>query len=79
MEFRITSYNVCYTKLLRPGMRIVKILSENNYELNSITIIGDKGFNYAEYDLTLTELGKTELMNDNTDLEINKASSYNFV
>ncbi len=58
-----------------PGMRIVKILSENNYELNSITIIGDKGFNYAEYDLTLTELGKTELMNDNTDLEINKASN----
>ena len=56
-----------------PGEKTIKILSENNIELNSIKVNADKGFNYADYDLTLTESGKTALMNDNPDLEIKKA------
>ncbi len=57
------------------GRRTIQILSENNIELNNIEVDADKGFNYADYDLTLTESGKNALTNDKTDLEIKKASN----
>jgi len=55
--------------------KTIKILSENNIELNSLSVSADKGFNYANYDLSLTESGKNALMNDNSKLEINKADN----
>lgn len=57
------------------GKQTIKILAENNIELKSIEVDADKGFNYVDYDLTMTESGKTALTNDKTDLEIKKASN----
>ncbi|MCF6294348.1 MAG: glycosyl hydrolase [Flavobacteriaceae bacterium] len=57
------------------GTHIIKILSESNVELNSITVEADKGFNYVNYDLTLTESGKKELLKEKTNIEINKAKN----
>ena len=37
--FRITSYNVCYTKLLRNGMSVIKIPGLNNNEINGVHVI----------------------------------------
>ena len=55
--------------------RIIKILSENGLELNSITVNADRGFNYAKYDLTLAESAKTALTDGDSKLEINKADN----
>jgi len=57
------------------GEKTVKILSESNVELNRIKVNADKGFNYADYDLTMTEDGKTAVMKGNPDLEIKKAEN----
>ncbi|MGM5469042.1 WD40/YVTN/BNR-like repeat-containing protein [Flavobacteriaceae bacterium LMO-SS05] len=58
--------------------KTIKILSENNIELNSITIPVDKGFNYANYDLTLTETGRTNWLQDNATLELKKSENGNY-
>jgi hypothetical protein len=58
-----------------PGEKTIKILSENNIELNSIKVNADKGFNYADYDLTLTESGKELWQNEDPKLEIKKAAN----
>ena len=60
------------------GKQTIKILSEGTTELNSITIEADKGFNYAEYDLTITEVGKEQLLKENTDTKVNKAKNRNY-
>jgi hypothetical protein len=57
------------------GERTIKILSENDLELNTITVNADKGFNYAKYDLTITESNKTAMMESDQNLEINKADN----
>lgn len=57
------------------GEKTIKILSESNIELNSINVNADKGFNYADYDLTLTESAKAELSKDDSSLEIKKADN----
>lgn len=56
----------------------IKILSENNSELNSLTVNSDKGFNYANYDLTLTEKGKKALEKENSSINITKAENGKF-
>jgi len=60
------------------GNQKVKILSENNILLNSIDIEKDKGFNYAEYDLTLTEKGRKSLLKENEALKIERGDDENF-
>jgi hypothetical protein len=57
------------------GEKTVNILSENNFELNSIKVNAEKGFNYANYDLTITESGKAGWLESNSSLEINKADN----
>jgi hypothetical protein len=57
------------------GEKTIKILSDNNIELSSIKVNADKGFNYANYDLTITESGKTEWIKDNSSLEIKQADN----
>ena len=57
------------------GNQTIKILSEENSELNSISINADKGFNYVDYDLTLTVSSKKALLKENNALEINKAKN----
>ena len=58
-----------------PEEKTIKIFSENNIELNSINVKADKGFNYAKYDLTMTEEGRTSLMKENSELDIKKAKN----
>ncbi len=53
----------------------IKIVSENNSELNTIKITSSKGFNYASYDLTITEKGKKALEKENSSLDINKSEN----
>jgi hypothetical protein len=57
------------------GEKTIKILNEKDIELNSIKLNADIGFNYANYDLTMTEDGRTALMNENQDLDIKKAKN----
>ena len=55
--------------------KTIKILSENNIELNTIDVKADKGFNYVKYDITMTDEGRTALMKENPDLDIKKAKN----
>ncbi|RNC88019.1 MAG: glycosyl hydrolase [Winogradskyella sp.] len=57
------------------GKKTLKILSEGGKELNQISADIDRGFNYLEYDLTLTEKGRKVLMKENTSIDINKANN----
>ncbi len=62
-----------YTK--SGGSQTIKILSENNTILNEIKVETDKGFNYVDYDLTLTKKGRKALLKENTSIDINKRSN----
>lgn len=55
--------------------KTIKIFSENNIELNSIKVTADKGFNYANYDLTVTESSKEAWLKEDAKLEIKKAAN----
>lgn len=57
------------------GKQTIKILSENNSELNEIKVDADKGFNYVDYDLTLTEQGKKALLKEDKSIKVNKAKN----
>lgn len=59
----------------KSGRQQVKILSENNSVLNTFSIIADKGFNYFNYNATLTESGKKALNKELTWLKVNKAEN----
>lgn len=55
--------------------KTIKILSEKGALLNEVNINSDKGFNYTNYDLTLTEKGRKALIKENTSIEIEKAKN----
>ena len=55
--------------------KIIKILSEKGTLLNQVKVSADKGFNYVNYDLTLTEKGRKTLHKENTSIEIEKAKN----
>src|SRR5690606_38183530 len=57
------------------GTQSIKILSEKGAVLNDIKAEVDKGFNYVDYDMTLTESGRKALMKENSELQINKAKN----
>ncbi|MCB0382432.1 MAG: glycosyl hydrolase [Psychroserpens sp.] len=55
--------------------KTIKILSEKGTLLNQIKESADRGFNYVNYDLTLTEKGHKALLKENTSIEINKSDN----
>ncbi|WP_452225660.1 WD40/YVTN/BNR-like repeat-containing protein [Lacinutrix chionoecetis] len=55
--------------------KTIEIRSDKNSVLQTIDIDADKGFNYVEYDLTLTEKGRKKLLKENTSIDINKAKN----
>ena len=59
----------------KSGKQQIKILSENNSVLNTFSIDADKGFNYFEYNVTLTELGKKALNKEATPIKVDKAEN----
>lgn len=58
--------------------KTIKILSENNIVLNTFKVDADRGFNYVEYDLTLSDSGRKALMKNNTTLDIKKGGNGNY-
>jgi photosystem II stability/assembly factor-like uncharacterized protein len=58
-----------------PSSITIKILSDQNSELNEIKVKADKGFNSIDYDLSITETGRKILLKENTSIEINKAEN----
>ncbi|MGJ8591606.1 MAG: VPS10 domain-containing protein [Aquaticitalea sp.] len=57
------------------GKQTIKILSEKNSELQTISINADKGFNVVGYDLTISETGRKSFLKENTNLEIKTAEN----
>ena len=57
------------------GEKTIKILSEKGSVLKNISVDVDKGFNYVDYNLDISEKGKKALMKENTSIDINKASN----
>ncbi|MBC3845906.1 glycosyl hydrolase [Winogradskyella echinorum] len=57
------------------GSKTIKILSEKGAELNRIKVNADKGFNYVDYNLELTEKGKKALMKENTSIKVKKSGN----
>ncbi|WP_111683343.1 WD40/YVTN/BNR-like repeat-containing protein [Winogradskyella tangerina] len=57
------------------GEKTIKVLSEKGAELQSMKVNVDKGFNYVDYNLELSEKGRKALMKENTSIDINKASN----
>lgn len=55
--------------------KTIKILSEKGTLLNQITVKADKGFNYANYDVSLTEKARKALLKENTSVEINTSKN----
>jgi len=51
------------------GKKTIKILSEKGSELNRISVNLDKGFNYVDYNLELTEKGKKALMKEDSKVD----------
>ncbi|GAB5564859.1 MAG: hypothetical protein Wins2KO_19220 [Winogradskyella sp.] len=60
------------------GEKTITIVSQSGAELNRIKVMTDKGFNYVDYDLTISEKGRKALMKENDDLVIKKASNGKF-
>ncbi len=57
------------------GKQNVRLLSDKGNELNSFSVNADKGFNYLDYDLSISEKAKVALMKGNTSININKAQN----
>lgn len=57
------------------GTKTIKILSENNALLNQIEVAADNGFNYVNYDLTVTDKGRKALLKENSSIEVKKAEN----
>jgi len=56
------------------GKQNLKILSEEGIVLNTFTVTTDKGFNYYDYDLTLSNSGRKTL-NKEKDLKLNASQN----
>jgi len=57
------------------GKQTVKLLSDKGTELNSFSVNADRGFNYMDYDLSISEKAKKALMKENTSLNIKKTQN----
>jgi len=53
----------------------INIESEGGNTLNTFDVDASKGFNYANYDLTITEKGKDALIKEDSKLSLNKAQN----
>ncbi len=53
----------------------IEIKSDKKSILKTIEVETDKGFNYIDYDLTITEKGRKKLLKENTSIDIIKAKN----
>ena len=57
------------------GKKTIEIRSDKNTVLKTIVANADLGFNYVDYDLSITEKGRKKLLKENTKIDINKAKN----
>jgi len=57
------------------GKKTMKILSEKGAELNSMSVEVDKGFNYVDYNLELTEKGKKAVMKEDSKIDFRETGN----
>ena len=57
------------------GKKSMDIMSEGGEKLNTIEVDVVKGFNYVDYDLSITKKGRKALLKENTSIDINKAKN----
>ena len=57
------------------GPQTVKLLTDKGTELHTFSLNADKGFNFLDYDLSISEKAKNALMKENTSLKITKAQN----
>jgi len=57
------------------GKKTVEIRSEKNTILQTIKVNADSGFNYVEYDLTISKKGRLKLLKEHATIDINKAKN----
>ncbi|WP_400075487.1 VPS10 domain-containing protein [Winogradskyella sp. R77965] len=57
------------------GKKVIKILSEKGSELNRMSVDVDKGFNYVDYNLELTDKGKKALMKEDSKLDFRETGN----
>ncbi|MEJ6792060.1 MAG: glycosyl hydrolase, partial [Lacinutrix sp.] len=60
------------------GKKTIEIRSDKNTVLQTIDVQADNGFNYVDYNLTITEKGRKKLLKENTLIDINKAKNGNY-
>ena len=60
---------------LNKGVYTFQIKSEDGITLNSITVEADKGYNFAEFDLSYAEKAKTAYLKKHTETKIEKAKN----
>lgn len=53
----------------------IEIRSDKNTVLKTMEVAIDKGFNYVDYDMTLSEKGRKRLLKENTSIVVNKAKN----
>jgi len=59
----------------KSGKLSIKVLSESGIELNEVILNADKGFNYVEYDISMTKAGKKALEKSDDTVKIKKAQN----
>ncbi|WP_044401743.1 glycosyl hydrolase [Lacinutrix sp. Hel_I_90] len=55
--------------------KTIEIRSDQNSVLHTIEVELDEGFNYMEYDLSITEKGRKKLLKENTSIDVKKAKN----
>ncbi len=53
----------------------IEIRSDKNTVLKTMEIAIEKGFNYVDYDMTLSEKGRKKLLKENTSIDVKKAEN----
>ncbi|WP_299121683.1 sialidase family protein [uncultured Winogradskyella sp.] len=57
------------------GKKTIKILSEKGSELKRMSVDADRGFNYVDYNLEITEKGKKALMKEDSKIDFRETGN----
>ena len=57
------------------GKKTLQIRTDKNTVIQTIAVDVTKGFNYVDYDLTISEKGRKKLLKEDTSIDINKAKN----
>jgi photosystem II stability/assembly factor-like uncharacterized protein len=60
------------------GKQTITILSDKNADLQNIKVDADRGFNYTDYDMTITDNGRKALLKEDSNLKIDPSKNGKF-